>query len=82
MQFTEYVTHIIAYGAFTQKQLPGDLAVRQAVSDERQNAEFLRGQPDATADGKTNLQLHRILVSSGKGGRGIVLTANPRRQPE
>ena len=37
-------------------------------------------QPEETRPGLTDLRLHRVLVASGKGGRGVVLRAGKGEQ--
>ena len=61
------------FGRLEDRKSKDDAAlIRQALAPLREARIW---QPEETRPGLTDLRLHRVLVSSGKGGRGVVLRA-------
>jgi hypothetical protein len=61
------------FGRLEDRKSKDDAAlIQQALAPLREARIW---QPEETRPGRTDLRLHRVLVSSGKGGRGVVLRA-------
>jgi hypothetical protein len=61
------------FGRLEDRKAKDDAAlIRQTLAPVREARIWL---PEETRPGLTDLRLHRVLVSSGKGGRGVVLRA-------
>ena len=61
------------FGRLEDRKTTDDAAlIRQTLAPLREARIW---QPEETRPGLTDLRLHRVLVASGKGGRGVVLRA-------
>jgi hypothetical protein len=61
------------FGRLEDRGTEDDAAlVRQTLAPLREARIWM---PEATRPGLTDLRLHRVIVSAGKGGRGVVLRA-------